>query len=230
MNIGIVAGSFKPYHAGHHKMVEIAAENNDEVELFVSLSSRGVTKKKDPSDERTLKQGARQIEEPKPGDHPIYGKDMRKVWEDHLRKILPPNVTLHLLAEGNTPIRKVYELLQNASDQNTEDHFTIYSDPVDINNYSEAKLMKYLKPRDGEENVQDFVLEKVGRVALDRNETVPVSGTDMRQHLADGNEEAFKDMLPYKLKDTSKQAIFDMLSGKTLQESLLRAFIRTAID
>ena len=25
MRLGIVAGSFKPYHAGHHKMVEIAA-------------------------------------------------------------------------------------------------------------------------------------------------------------------------------------------------------------
>jgi cytidyltransferase-like protein len=223
MNIGIVAGSFKPYHAGHHKMVEIAAKNNDQVDLYVSLSSRGVRKIKDPSDERTLKQGARQIEVTKAGEHPIYGKDMRKVWEDHLRKILPPNVTLHLLEEGNPPIRKVYELLKSASEQDAEDRFTIYSDPVDIeNNYSEAQLLRYLD--------QDFVLEKLDKVALDRNETVPVSGTDMRRHLVDGNEEAFKDMLPFQLSDASKQAIFDILSGKALQESLLRAFIRTAID
>ena len=224
MNIGIVAGSFKPYHAGHHAMVEKAAKENDKVELYVSLSSRGVRKIKDPSDERTLKQGARQIEVQKSGEHPIYGKDMGKVWDLIVDdKVLPSNVTLHLLDAGNPPIRKVYELLQNASEQNSEDLFTIYSDPDDIeNNYSEAQLLKYLD--------QDFVLEKLNKVALDRNETVPVSGTDMRQHLADGNEEAFKDMLPYKLKDTSKQAIFDILSGKTLQESLLRAFIRTAID
>jgi hypothetical protein len=52
----------------------------------------------------------------------------------------------------------------------------------------------------------------------------------MRRHLVDGNEEAFKDMLPFQLSDASKQAIFDILSGKALQESLLRAFIRTAID
>ena len=44
MRVGIVAGSFKPYHAGHHAMVEKAAKENDKVELFVSLSSRGVKK------------------------------------------------------------------------------------------------------------------------------------------------------------------------------------------
>ena len=200
MNIGIVAGSFKPFHAGHHKMVEIAAKNNDRVDLYVSLSDR---KRK--------------------GERPMLGSDMRQVWEEHLSGILPDNVNLYLLAAGTPPIRKVYELLQDANERETEDHFTIYSDPVDIErNYSEKQLLKYLD--------QDFVLEKLNKVALDRNETVPVSGTDMRQHLADGNEEAFKDMLPYKLKDTSKQAIFDMLSGKVMQESLLRAFIRTAMD
>lgn len=223
MRVGIVAGSFKPYHAGHHVMVEKAAKENDKVELFVSLSSRGVRKIKDPSDTRTLKQGARKIEVPKPGDHPIFGADMRKVWQDHLRKILPSNVTLHLLDAGSAPIRKVYELLEDASDQNSEDHFTIYSDPVDIaNGYAEEKLLRYLD--------QDFVFEKLDKVALDRNETVPVSGTDMRRHLADGNEEEFKDMLPFQLSDASKQAIFELLSGKALQENLLRAFIRGALD
>jgi cytidyltransferase-like protein len=223
MKIGIIAGSFKPYHAGHHAMVEKAAKENDKVELYVSLSSRGVRKIKDPSDERTLKKGARQIEVPKSGELAIFGSDMQKVWNDHLGKILPSNVTLHLLGTGSTPIRKAYELLQNASDQNSEDHFTIYSDPVDIeNNYSEKQLLRYLD--------QDFVLEKLDKVALDRNETVPVSGTDMRRHIQDRNDEAFKDMLPYQLSDASKQEIYDILSGKTLQESLLRAFIRTAID
>ena len=161
MKIGIVAGSFKPYHAGHHAMVEKAAKENDKVELYVSLSSRGVRKIKDPSDERTLKKGARQIEVPKIGELAIFGSDMKKVWNDHLGKILPSNVTLHLLDTGSAPIRKAYELLQNASDQNSEDHFTIYSDPVDIErNYSEKQLLKYLD--------QDFVLEKLDKVALDR--------------------------------------------------------------
>ena len=200
MRLGIVAGSFKPYHAGHHKMVEIAAENNDQVYLFVSTTDR-------------LRKG----------EHPLYGKDMRKVWNDHLNGILPNNVHLYLLGPGQAPIRSVYELLEDASKKGMDDHFTIYSDPVDMGrNYRESALIKAVG--------QDFAYEQIDKVALDREETVPVSGTDMRRHLADGNDEAFKDMLPYQLSDASKQEVFDILSGKALQESLLRAFIRTAID
>ena len=200
MKVGIVAGSFKPYHAGHHKMVEIAAENNDQVYLFVSTTDR-------------LRKG----------EHPLYGKDMRKVWNDHLNGILPNNVHLYLLGPGQAPIRSVYELLEDASKKGMDDHFTIYSDPVDMSrNYREASLIKSVG--------EDFLKNQIEKRPLDRNETVPVSGTDMRRHLADGNDEAFKDMLPYQLSDPSKQEVFDILSGKALQESLLRAFIRTAID
>ena len=104
-----------------------------------------------------------------------------------------------------------------------DDLFTIYSDPVDMSrNYREASLIKSVG--------EDFLKNQIEKRPLDRNETVPVSGTDMRRHLADKNDEAFKDMLPYQLSDASKQEVFDILSGKALQESLLRAFIRTAID
>jgi len=200
MKVGIVAGSFKPYHAGHHKMVEIAAENNDQVYLFVSTTDR-------------LRKG----------EHPLYGKDMRKVWSDHLSSILPENVHLYLLGPGQAPIRSVYELLEDASKKGMDDNFTIYSDPVDMSrNYREASLTKSVG--------EDFLKNQIEKRPLDRNETVPVSGTDMRRHLADKNDEAFKDMLPYQLSDASKQEVFDILSGKALQESLLRAFIRTAID
>ena len=200
MRLGIVAGSFKPYHAGHHKMVEIAAENNDQVYLFVSTTDRM-----------------------RKGEHPLYGKDMRKVWNDHLSGILPSNVHLYLLGPGQAPIRSVYELLEDASKKGMDDNFTIYSDPVDMSrNYREASLTKSVG--------EDFLKNQIEKRPLDRNETVPVSGTDMRRHLADKNDEAFKDMLPYQLSDASKQEVFDILSGKALQESLLRAFIRTAID
>ena len=187
MRLGIVAGSFKPYHAGHHKMVEIAAENNDQVYLFVSTTDR-------------LRKG----------EHPLYGKDMRKVWNDHLNGILPNNVHLYLLGPGQAPIRSVYELLEDASKKGMDDYFTIYSDPVDMSrNYREASLIKSVG--------EDFLQNQIEKRPLDRNETVPVSGTDMRRHLADGNDEAFKDMLPYQLSDGSKQEVFDILSGKALQ-------------
>ena len=79
MKIGLVPMAAKPYHAGHHMLVEFAAISeiveeleelelpiNDAVAVFVSFTGRGVRKIKDPSDSRTLKQGARKIEMPKP--------------------------------------------------------------------------------------------------------------------------------------------------------------------
>ena len=63
MKIGLVPMSAKPYHAGHHMLVELAALSevtdevvdlqmpvNDKVIVFVSFSSRGVRKIKDPTD------------------------------------------------------------------------------------------------------------------------------------------------------------------------------------
>ena len=37
MKIGLVPVSAKPYHAGHHALVELAASQNDKVLLFVSV-------------------------------------------------------------------------------------------------------------------------------------------------------------------------------------------------
>ena len=59
MNIGLLPISAKPYHAGHHALVEMAAGANDEVLLYVSISDR---KRK--------------------GELPISGADMKKVWEE----------------------------------------------------------------------------------------------------------------------------------------------------
>ena len=48
MRVGIVAGSFKPYHAGHHKMVEIAAEKG----MTITVEEvKGFLKQMDEDDE-----------------------------------------------------------------------------------------------------------------------------------------------------------------------------------
>ena len=202
MKVGIVAGSFKPYHKGHHEMVKIAASENDKVIFFVSTSDRV-----------------------KKGQHPLYGSDMRKTWLDYLEPILPGNVELQLLDPGQAPIRYAYETLVDADDdiQGSDDVFTLYSDPIDLErNYSPKSLEKYLSPK--------FLEGNLVKRPVSESETVAVRGTDMRRFLADGDQESFKASLPDELSPESKQAIFDTLSGRGLQESLLRAFIRTAMD
>ena len=69
MKIGLVPISAKPYHAGHHYLIETAAAKNDKVIVFASTSDR---KRK--------------------GEFPVCGKTMHGIWQDEILKIMPENV------------------------------------------------------------------------------------------------------------------------------------------
>ena len=56
MKIGLIPGSFKPYHAGHDALVRIAAGENDTVLVFSSTADR-------------LRKGEMQL----------YGADMKQI-------------------------------------------------------------------------------------------------------------------------------------------------------
>ena len=106
MKIGLVPVSAKPYHAGHHALVEMAASENDLVKLFVSTSDRQ-----------------------RKGEFPILGDDMVRVWKEELEGIMPGNVEIEY---GGSPVRKVYDALGEADkDPANEDTIVVYSDPVD---------------------------------------------------------------------------------------------------
>ena len=64
MKIGLVPGAFKPYHAGHDAVIRLAAEENDRVMVFVSLSDR----------------------------ENVNGKTMERVWREQIQPTLPNNV------------------------------------------------------------------------------------------------------------------------------------------
>jgi len=117
-NIGLIAMSAKPYHAGHDGLVRWAANENDIVYLFVSLSDRK-----------------------RPGEVPILGKDMDLIWKSQIEPSLPGNVKVDY---GGSPVAKIYKILENANLDGSTDTFTVYSDPVDLaQNYPEASMNKY---------------------------------------------------------------------------------------
>ena len=88
MSIGLIPLSAKPYHSGHHHIVQLAARENSKVILYVSTSDR--------------------IKE---GEFPIYGKSMLEVWKREIENILPKNVEI---VYGGSPVRKVYEFIGDA--------------------------------------------------------------------------------------------------------------------
>jgi Citrate lyase ligase C-terminal domain len=117
MNIGLLAMSAKPYHAGHDGLVRIAADECDEVHLFVSTSDRA-----------------------RKGEMTIYGSDMKRIWDEFIEPSLPSNV---IVTYGGSPVQHVYKDLEDAEAGGDEESvFVIYSDNEDILKYTDSSLGK----------------------------------------------------------------------------------------
>ena len=87
MHIGLIAGGFKPFTAGHYFLVESAAKENDLVHLFVSTKDRT-----------------------RPGELPITWKQMKQVWKILVRG-LPKNVEVHF---SDNPTTDQFQILTSA--------------------------------------------------------------------------------------------------------------------
>jgi hypothetical protein len=169
--VGLIPVSGKPYHAGHHYLVEKAAAENEEVILFVSTSDR-IRK----------------------GEFPIYGADMQRVWQEELEGIMPGNVRVEY---GGSPVRKVYDTIGAACEiDGTEETYVVYSDPSDTaQNYPDKNRDKYMQPLcdqgqvifAAEENPQAFT-----RGAGSPN----VSGTKLRAALEEDKFDQFASSMP----------------------------------
>jgi len=200
MRIGLVPMAAKPYHAGHHALVTIAAKENDEVLLYISLSDR---KRK--------------------GELPIKGSDMQKIWSEQIESILPGNVTP---IYGGSPIQKVYEVLIDANEKaiagELEDIYVVYSDPVDTaKNYSETSIQKYF-PKAYADGAVKFAAEE-NPAAFSRGEGTPdVSGTAVREFIKCGDFESFERSMP---KGMDAQSAYNTLCPLQTNESYLRDFI-----
>jgi len=199
MKVGLIPISAKPYHAGHHALVTRAAADNDRVLLFVSTSDR---KRK--------------------GEFPIYGTDMAQVWQQYLEPIMPANVEINY---GGSPVRKVYEALTDACDIETEDVYTVYSDPEDTAiNYPIKNRIKHF-PDLCYTNQVKFAAEEDPDMFTRGVGTPDVSGTKVREFLKHGDLESFQNALPPAV---DAAGVFNILS-RPMSERLIRTLIGQVI-
>jgi len=192
----------KPYHTGHHALVQAAAAENDQVILFVSTSDR--TRK---------------------GEFPILGENMKRVWMDLIEPALPGNVSPEY---GGSPVAKVYGLLENANEefQTLGQHpntYVIYSDPTDTaQNYPEKNRQQYFGDIYNDGNVL-FGCEEGCPGMFERGVGTPdMSGTKMRQALQDNDLTTFTAGIP---KGINAEEVFNRLRQSSVQE--LRKFVRS---
>lgn len=201
MKIGLVPVSAKPYHAGHHALVEMAAAENDLVKLFVSTSDRR-----------------------RKGEFPILGDDMVRVWKEELEGVMPGNVVIEY---GGSPVRKVYDALGEADkDPTNEDTLVVYSDPVDTaQNYPENHLEKYCPTLRAAG--QCILAAEQNPGAFTRGVGTPnISGTKVRQMLEMGDFEGFAAAMP---RGVNAQNVFNILARKTQSEQILRSYIKALL-
>lgn len=198
MRIGLIPMSAKPYHAGHDGLVRLAANECDSVQLFVSLTDRK-----------------------RPGELVIRGKDMEVIWKKYIEKSLPGNVLPPIYCVGSSPVQKMYQLLNSAEKDGSDDTFVIYSDEEDILTYTDSALMKYMPTM--------FANGQVERRRVNRNETINVSGTKMRQFISLGDITSFSEFLPVALRPHS-QEIFGLLSGQTTNENLIKKYVKMMVS
>ena len=191
MKIGLIAMSGKPVTAGHWSLIETAAKENDLVKVYVSLSDRK-----------------------RPGELTILGSDMETIWKRYLQPILPKNV---MVTYGGSPVRKIYEFLQESDEKGSDNIFQIYGDPTDISqNFPTKNMLRYV------ENLwknDQIILRKVSREG-----GIDISGTKMREFLSNGLKETFKEYLPSPLKDDQREEIWNLLS-RAKNEQLIRNYI-----
>lgn len=179
--VGMVAMAAKPLTKGHFALIEKAADENDVVRLFVSTGDR----------ERK-------------GEFPIYWKDMKKVWNRFIKKILPANVKVYFVPNPTTAL---FDMLIAANDNpNNTNYFQLYADEKDIKRYTVPRVKERTLAR-------LFDNEQIEMRPLKRSFTQGVSGTQIRQALQDGDLKAFVSMLPEPLQNKG-DVIYQILGGE----------------
>jgi len=152
------------------------------------------------------------------GELRVSGDTMQEIWWNYIEPTLPSNV---IPDYGGIPVSKVYAELEKAEAAGSQDVFSIYSDDEDILKYTDESL-KQSAP---------MLLAK-GQIKLrgvSRSETVPVSGTEMREFLEDGDMVGFIALLPRAVQKHGRE-IFDMLQDEIVGESLLRKYVKTILE
>lgn len=203
MRIGLVPMAAKPYHAGHHWLVEQASGENDRVLLYVSLTDRK-----------------------RRGEKPIRGVDMKRIWAEEIEGILPNNV---VPVYGGSPVGHVIDELREAEERaligSLDDVYTVYSDVVDTTkNYDQQTIGKYFPTAYAEGNVR--FAAKENPELFTRGAGAPdISGTAMRSALQTCDIGTFQAGLP---PGVDAKKVYDILCGG-MNEELLRLYVKSIL-
>lgn len=199
--IGLIPIAGKPLHIGHWKLIEKAADENDNVIVYTSLSDRA-----------------------KKGEFPIYGEDFITIWSDIFIPALPNNVKVKFV---DSPVRSVMHELGWLEQSLTQDaanvpSIKLYSDKDDVDvNFKDEDLNKFPTLLGS---------NKIEKVGVERTSTVDISGTKMREFLMNDDKKSFMKYLP-PVSNSNKEEIWNtLMKRKPIQENPYKKFAEEVIN
>jgi hypothetical protein len=151
----------------------------------------------------------------------ISGSDMIKIWKRYLEPILPQNVDISYSGEPVGDTRGAIRAYAN----DPEVSFRLYAGEDDKARFDPASLEKYYPIQYASGRIEPVFVKNVELPGGGR-----ISGTYMRELLANGDEGNFKSLLPDNLDDQSKDSIWKTLyRPQMISESSIRYFIRESL-
>ena len=181
MIIGIVPGAMKPYHAGHHYLVESAINECDKVTILTTKKAR----------------------------KGISGDSMYEVWQEyiipHLRlEYGEDRVNVRFVV---SPIRTVYEdFIERLETEGPDGHdYRIYGGTEDNNRFGSLALMK--KYPIAAAYIVNVAEEKSGDYLRGKGKSPVAKGEWIREAIKTKNESRFQLMMPTFLQGFSKEII-----------------------
>jgi nicotinamide mononucleotide adenylyltransferase len=137
---------------------------------------------------------------------PVYATTMRHIWDEIITPLMPENLEI---IHCNNPIKSVWEYLDECSKEESSIEHTIYGDVDDVQTrFSEQLLDKY---------VPDLLYDKLIKIRpVPREETENISGTSMRQWLAEDDYNRFCMGLPKQWDYDVDKQIWDLLYNDML--------------
>ena len=122
----------------------------------------------------------------------VTGAMMETIW-CQISHLLPHNVIIEH-CNDQTPIRKVYEYVGEMNENESQCIYSLYADENDAKRcYPHKSIRKYFNYL-----YRENLIRVIG---ISRNDTVNISGTQMRIWLSENNKEEFCKHLPEKIQD-----------------------------
>lgn len=137
----------------------------------------------------------------RPGEVTILGKDMMYIWKKYLKKYLPKNTEFMVSPQ---PVKDVFDTISTIEKEDKDNTYIIFGDIVDVNARFNPSVLEKQLPG---------VADRIEGSGFDRNDTVPISGTKMRQMLSKGDKGQFTKFLPQPLNKAERVAIYELLKS-----------------